>query len=274
MTQPKKTALGERLGPVPGRPIRVVLLGGGPYLEQGVRLLLSRLEAEPQIDLAGALLQSQAQSGSAIVRDLWRRRRWLAPALLLDRMARIALRAVRSPRQEHTLRKTLDSLSQRLHFVPDVHAPSVLQRLRDLDCDLGLVYGSPILGPELFEIPRFGCIGIHHGRLPEYRGKKTTFWAMARGEQTAGVTIQRIGAGLDTGAVLKKGEVPTIGRSYARVWKELEQLGVDLFVEAVLEVQRGEAVCTPVAGKKGPLYRDPKISDLLSFHWQRLIGQR
>jgi hypothetical protein len=48
--------------------------------------------------------------------------------------------------------------------------------------DLGLIYGSPILKPELFEIPRCGTLGIHHGKVPAYRGNKTTFWAMYNGE--------------------------------------------------------------------------------------------
>ena len=75
------------------------------------------------------------------------------------------------------------------------------------------VCGAPILKPELFEIPAFGTLGIHHGRLPEYRGKKTTFWAIYNGDSTAGVTIQRINAGLDTGEIVCTGEVPTAGKT-------------------------------------------------------------
>jgi methionyl-tRNA formyltransferase len=171
------------------------------------------------------------------------------------------------------LKKRIEALAERIHFVPDIHASQVLARVRALEPDLGLVYGSPILKPALFEIPRFGSLGIHHGKLPEYRGKKTTFWAMARGEPTAGVTIQKIGAGLDTGEIVAQGEVPIDGRSYRRVWEEVEELGVELYMTAVLETKRGDASGRPSGGESGTLYRDPKLGDLLRFQWRRL-GRR
>lgn len=274
MTQSSDSSEGRRLGPVADRPIRVVLFGGGPYLERGVREFICRLEEASEIDFCGAFCQSRAESWAEIVRDLWRRRRWLAMPVLLVQLAGIVGRNVRAPRQEMALRRSLQNLEGRIHLVPDIHASQVLERVRSLTPDLGLVYGSPILKPVLFEIPRFGSLGIHHGKLPEYRGKKTTFWAMARGESTAGVTIQKIGAGLDTGDIVAQGEVPIADRSYGQLWEEVEDLGLELYLTAVLETQQGKATCRPPEGKKGPLYRDPKLADLLRFHWNRLRRKR
>jgi methionyl-tRNA formyltransferase len=161
-------------------------------------------------------------------------------------------------------------VERRVSFVPDVHAPQVLARVRELDPDLGLIYGGPILKPELFDIPRFGTLGIHHGRLPEYRGRKTTFWEMQRGEETAGVTIQRINAGVDTGEVLQRGAVPIGGKTYGRVWREVQQLGVELYLDAVLQVKRGAATFESPAPSKGPHYRDPRSLDILRLWWRRL----
>jgi folate-dependent phosphoribosylglycinamide formyltransferase PurN len=270
MMQPSDSQEGQRLGPVADRPIRVVLFGGGPYLERGVREFLCRLEEASEIDFRGAFCQSQAESLAEIIRDLWHRRRWLAAPVMLVQLAGIVRRSLLAPGQEKALSRRLEALAERIHFVPDIHAPGVLEQVRSLEPDLGLVYGSPILKPVLFQIPRFGSLGIHHGKLPQYRGKKTTFWAMARGEPTAGVTIQKIGAGLDTGEIVAQGEVPTGGRSYRRVWEAVEELGLELYMTAVLETKRGEAICRPPGGEKGPLYRDPKLGDFLRFQWRRL----
>jgi methionyl-tRNA formyltransferase len=101
------------------------------------------------------------------------------------------------------------------------------------------------LRAELFEIPALGTLGIHHGRVPQYRGKKTTFWEIYNGERTAGVTIQRVNRGIDTGDIVRMGEVPIGRKGYGRVWREVEALGADLYLQAVLDFKRGEA--RPVA---------------------------
>ena len=79
-------------------------------------------------------------------------------------------------------------------------------RASDPEAAEKIFYGGPILKPALFEIPTLGTLGIHHGKLPAYRGKKTTFWAMFNDEPSAGVTIQSVNAGLDTGRGVRAGE--------------------------------------------------------------------
>ena len=177
------------------------------------------------------------------------------------------------PREEIALQKSLEKISDRIHFVTNVHAQNVLEQVCALDPDLGLIYGSPILKPELFEIPRLGTLGIHQGKVPEYRGNKTTFWAMYNGERVAGVTIQKVNRGLDTGSIVKTGEVSTRGRAYQAVVLELETLGLELYMQAILEVKHGTAEYTPQSGVKGKLYRNPKPGDFLKF-WGRQIRRR
>jgi folate-dependent phosphoribosylglycinamide formyltransferase PurN len=255
------------------RPIRVVLFGGGPLLEPGAQQFIVRLHEHPEIHFLAAFCQSEGRTFVAVVRDLWRRRRLLALPLLLLKVMEDALRFAGRPVAQLQLRRKLARLADRLHFVPDIHSPAVLERVRRLEPDLGLIYGSPVLRPALFEIPACGTLGIHHGKLPQYRGKKTTFWAMYNGEATAGVTIQRVNAGLDTGEIVKEGAVPVAGRSYRAVWRDLEALGLDLYLEAILAVRAGTATYRPQSGPKGKLYRDPTIGDLWRFWMRHLSGR-
>jgi folate-dependent phosphoribosylglycinamide formyltransferase PurN len=253
--------------------IRVVLFGGGPVLERGVRQFICRLEEHPEIEFLGGFCQSQAQTFGAVTKDLWRRRGILALPLLLIQIVSGIGRYVSQPRTEEKLNTELDRLSDRIHYVPDIHAGAVLEDVRSLEPDLGLIYGSPILKPKLFEIPRLGTLGIHHGKVPEYRGKKTTFWAMYNGEKSAGLTIQKVNAGLDTGQIIKEGEVPIGRRSLPAVWGELEALGLDLYIQAILEIKQGTASYRPQVGKKGKLYSDPELTDLLTFWWRQFNRQ-
>jgi folate-dependent phosphoribosylglycinamide formyltransferase PurN len=265
--EPHSPLTAHLLLPIHDRPIRVVVFGGGPVLEHGIKQFLCRLEEHPDIEFLGAFCQSDAQTFRAVLQDLWRRRRFLALPVLFVQLVSAARRFLTQPRTNIALSRKLARLSDRIYFVPEIHADTILERVRSLAPDLGLIYGSPILKPKLFEIPRFGTLGIHHGKVPEYRGKKTTFWAMYNGEEAAGVTIQKINVGLDTGEVVKAGEVSVAGRSYRAVWQELEQLGLALYAQAIVEVKRGEAVFRPQKGKKGTLYRDPRAGDILRFWW-------
>jgi folate-dependent phosphoribosylglycinamide formyltransferase PurN len=251
------------------RPIRVVVFGGGPILERGVKHFICRLEECRDIEFLGAFCQPGEQTLWAIVSDLWRRRGLLALPLLVVQMVRTIGRSLINPFVELKLHRKITGLADRIHAVPNIHNAEVLQRVHSLAPDLGLVYGSPILKPDLFEIPRLGTLGIHHGKVPEYRGKKTTFWAMYNGEQTAGVTIQKINAGLDAGEIVKQGAVTIGQRSYRAVCKELEALGLELYLDAILEVKQGTAFYSPQAGKGRRLCRDPKFADIIRFIWRR-----
>jgi folate-dependent phosphoribosylglycinamide formyltransferase PurN len=255
------------------RPIRVVMFGSGPELNQDAKQFICRLEEHPEIEFLGAFCQAQSQSLRAVFGDLWKRRSWLALPLFVMWITNKAMRFLLHPREEIALNRSLEKISDRINFVPNIHALNVLQQVRALHPDLGLIYGSPILKPELFEIPSMGTIGIHHGKVPEYRGNKTTFWAMYNGEHVAGVTIQKVNRGLDTGSIVKAGEVSTQGRAYPAVVHELETLGLDLYMQAILEVKHGTADYKPQGGVKGKPYRNPKPGDLLKF-WGRQIRSR
>jgi methionyl-tRNA formyltransferase len=255
------------------RPIRVVVFGSGPELNPDVREFLLRLEAHPEIELLGGFFQASSRSLAAVFLDLWRRRKLLAFPLFATWLARKLARLVFQPRDARRRRQAEQQIAPRLHFVERIHAPEVLERVRALQPDLGLIYGSPILKPALFTIPSLGTLGIHHGKVPEYRGNKTTFWAMYHGEPDAGVTIQKINAGLDTGSIVNEGLVPIERKSYSRVMRELEALGLDLYLESILAVRNGTAAYRPQPQGQGALYRNPKFGDFVRF-WIRQAQRR
>jgi methionyl-tRNA formyltransferase len=249
------------------------MFGSGPRLNHDARQFLYRLAVHPEIELLGAFCQAESQSLGAVIKDLWRRRKLLAFPLFLAWLTTESLHFLKHPQAEITLRRELARISGCIHFVKDIHAQEVLDRVSLLEPDLGLIYGSPILKPILFEIPRLGTLGIHHGKLPEYRGNKTTFWAMFNEEPAAWVTIQKVNQGLDTGQIVKQGEIPVGRRSYSAVVQDLEALGLDLYIQAILEVKDGTAKFLPQQGKKGNLYRNPKPGDFFLF-WLKQTKKR
>ena len=83
--------------------------------------------------------------------------------------------------------------------------------------------------------------------------------------------LQRVTAGLDTGDVVRNGSVPIGRKSYSRVWREVEELGCQVFIDAVLDMKHGRATLTPQSPQRGPLYRQPSVGDLLRFWLRRLF---
>lgn len=252
-----------------GRPIRVLLIRGRfqPPAAQRFYVLLAE---HPEIELVGSLCQSPGEGLIERIRDAWRRRGILAAPILASEAVRTGVRLARGPRRELRRRRGVRAIDRRTELVVDIHAPPVLERVRRLAPDLVVIYGGPILKPELFEIPRFGTLSIHHGRLPEYRGRKTTFWEMHEERATAGVAIQRIGAGLDTGDIVAEGAVPIGDKSYSRVWREVQDLGVELYLDAILEIKRGTASFRPQAGPARGLFRDPSWLPILRLGWRQM----
>ncbi|MGH8202820.1 MAG: methionyl-tRNA formyltransferase [Steroidobacteraceae bacterium] len=64
-----------------------------------------------------------------------------------------------------------------------------------------VAYGL-ILPKAVLEIPRLGCVNVHASLLPRWRGAAPVERALLAGDETTGVTIMQMEAGLDTGPIL------------------------------------------------------------------------
>ena len=86
---------------------------------------------------------------------------------------------------------------------------SLSRQLIDLNIDLAVVaaYGR-ILGRDVLDAPRLGCVNLHASLLPRWRGASPITRAIAAGDAASGVCLMRMEEGLDTGPVLAKVIVP------------------------------------------------------------------
>jgi methionyl-tRNA formyltransferase len=86
-----------------------------------------------------------------------------------------------------------------------------------------------LIREETLAVPRLGSVGLHPSLLPRYRGAYPLWWALRRGESECGLTIYRMGPGLDDGPILGQRRVPILGSDtfatlYARVTAEVAPL--------------------------------------------------
>jgi peptidoglycan/xylan/chitin deacetylase (PgdA/CDA1 family) len=122
-----------------------------------------------------------------------------------------ALRLIHAaPREPNGPAQSLDTLVHEwrargvaFHVTNDLHDAASLAFVRALDADLGLIYGTRILKPALFTIPRRGSINIHKHKLPDYRGGGAPgIWEMAEGCAEQSVTVHRVVEEVDAGAII------------------------------------------------------------------------
>ncbi len=67
-----------------------------------------------------------------------------------------------------------------------------------------------ILPQAVLDIPEFGSINVHGSLLPRWRGAAPIQAAIRAGDAETGITIMKMDAGLDTGAMLTKRAIPIL----------------------------------------------------------------
>jgi len=125
---------------------------------------------------------------------------------------------------------------------PKVNERSLVEQLASIEPEAIVVvaYGQ-ILKKRLLELPRLGCFNLHASLLPKYRGVAPINWALINGEQITGVTVIKMDAGIDTGAMVAQkalGVDPeeTAGELHDR----LAALGAELVPGVLSRLSRGE----------------------------------
>jgi methionyl-tRNA formyltransferase len=106
-------------------------------------------------------------------------------------------------------------------------------------------YGR-ILPPDALSTPRMGCLNVHASLLPELRGAAPAQWAIARGYERTGVTIQQMDEGLDTGDLRLQRDIPIAqDETGESLLEKLATLGAEALEEALRLLDRGKLPRSP-----------------------------
>lgn len=122
---------------------------------------------------------------------------------------------------------------------------AAVEQIRACSPDMIVVAAfGQILPKDVLDIPRYGCINVHGSLLPKYRGASPMHCAILNGETVTGVTIMRMEEGLDTGDMISSAELDITGKDLLQVSSELSDLGADLLIQTIREIEQGTAVYT------------------------------
>jgi hypothetical protein len=158
--------------------------------------------------------------------------------------------------------------------VPDLNGEEAVAKLRDLNADLGVVVGTRVLRRNIFSVPRLGCINLHKGRVPDYRGMPPGFWELFDGAASAGITVHFVDSGLDTGDVIATADVPIEPLDTPdTLLEKLHIEGTRTLAAAVSSIQRGSFSRQPQQRSSGKTRSKPSRAQLAQLrkrlpHWQ------
>ncbi|ANE47480.1 methionyl-tRNA formyltransferase [Paenibacillus swuensis] len=125
--------------------------------------------------------------------------------------------------------------------------PAAAEELALLEPDLVVTaaYGQ-ILPKAVLELPRLGCINVHGSLLPKYRGGAPIQHAVMNGETVTGVTVMYMAAGLDTGDMISRVEVPIEeADTSGTMFDKLAVAGANLLLRTLPEIQAGTITAIP-----------------------------
>jgi methionyl-tRNA formyltransferase len=128
-------------------------------------------------------------------------------------------------------------------------------QLTALQPDAIVVVGYGRILPQwMIDLPPLGNINLHASLLPKYRGAAPIQWAIARGENTTGVTTMQIDAGLDTGDILLQKKIAIAPDDTAEILApRLGAIGAELIVETLHGLQASTIKPRPQENSKATL---------------------
>ncbi|MDH5021544.1 formyltransferase family protein [Halobacterium rubrum] len=141
----------------------------------------------------------------------------------------------------------------------------VVDRLRAVD--VAVRFGFGFLVGDALTAPDRGVLSFHHGDIREYRGQPMGFWEYVHGEETAGVTLQRINETLDGGELVVTrevaiGDAPTWGAVRQRLFDASE----GMLAEAVRRLRSpGFEPESPSAADLGDHYTLPEGQPVATY---------
>jgi methionyl-tRNA formyltransferase len=126
----------------------------------------------------------------------------------------------------------------------DFKAGETVEQLRSLRPEAIVVAAYGLILPQtvLASAP-FGCINIHPSLLPKYRGPSPVVASLLAGDEFAGVSVMQLDAGMDSGPLFCRAQIPVLDCADAvSLTAELFLIGGQLVLEVLARLGQGKIV--------------------------------
>lgn len=131
-----------------------------------------------------------------------------------------------------------------------------VETLQGIRPDVIVVWSFPmILPPAVINTPRLGCVNLHGGLLPQYRGRNVMQWAIINGENETGVALHYMNEAIDAGPIIDQKKFPIHWEDDAKsVREKLKDAGLLLLAQWWAAIKAGTAPRKPQDEAKAKYY--------------------
>jgi methionyl-tRNA formyltransferase len=122
------------------------------------------------------------------------------------------------------------------HIQPEkLRQPEAMEQLRLWAPDLVVVAAfGQILRQAVLDLPPLGCLNVHASLLPRWRGAAPIQASILAGDKESGITIMKMDAGVDTGAILAQRTIPlVVDETGGSLFVKLSSLGAELLLQVL-----------------------------------------
>ncbi|MBS2011110.1 MAG: methionyl-tRNA formyltransferase [Cyanobacteria bacterium SZAS TMP-1] len=149
-------------------------------------------------------------------------------------------------------------------------SPEIVEAMAALKPDvLVMVAFGQILKAPVLQMAPMGVINVHGSLLPQLRGAAPINWSIINGDTVTGVTTMQTEAGLDTGPMLLKAEIPIDDEMTAvDLAQTMSHVGAELLVKTLRLMVKGEVKAQPQDDSQATFA--PRLGKELSpIDWQK-----
>lgn len=139
-----------------------------------------------------------------------------------------------APDAQDPFRQLAEQLKVPLFESVNFNDPEHIAVWKSLQPDLIMLTGASRIAQKNFlSVAKFGCVNLHGGKLPKYRGSSPMNWALINDEKEFTICIVQVNEGIDSGDVLIEKTFPIL---LTDTIKDLHEKANEAFPQMLLEV--------------------------------------
>ena len=123
--------------------------------------------------------------------------------IISDDSIEILFVMVRYDKQDPVLIELANKNNIPVELCENINSKNFVDKARLYQADLFVSMSfNQIFRKEMINLPRYGTINCHAGKLPFYRGRNILNWALINDEKEFGITVHYLDEGIDTGDII------------------------------------------------------------------------
>ena len=126
--------------------------------------------------------------------------------------------------------------------LPHMNGPEAIELIRNHQIDLIINLRTRcIYRGDILQAPRLGCINVHHGLLPTFRGTMCDLYALYE-DRPAGFSIHKMEKRVDAGLIFRVQEVATGDLDYVNYLSKTNIFELKVLKDLIQEIEQLDAL--------------------------------